>query len=127
MCIRDRGATATFDVTVEELVADTYTGSYELVADGTPTATEAQLVVDYSHKTCRVTSTDGTLSISGTVEDSADGSVTITLNGSEPLTAVITEGENGTQITIPAHQEVVAGWGSSETYDIGECTMTLSA
>ncbi|WP_294517625.1 bacterial Ig-like domain-containing protein [uncultured Pseudoflavonifractor sp.] len=121
------GATATFDVTVEELVADTYTGSYELVVDGTPTATEAQMVVDYSHKTCTVTSTDGTLSISGTVEDSADGSVTITLNGSEPMTAVITESDAGTQITIPAHQEVVSGWGTSETYEIGECTMTLSA
>ena len=121
------GATATFDVTVEELVADTYTGSYELVVDGTPTATEAQLVVDYSHKTCQVTSTDSTLSISGTVEDSADGSVTITLNGSEPMTAVIAQGDAGTQITIPAHQEVVAGWGTSETYDIGECTMSLAS
>ena len=121
------GATATFEVTVEELVADTYTGSYELVVDGTPTATEAQMVVDYSHKTCQVTSTDGTLSINGTVEDSADGSVTITLNGSEPLTAVITEGDAGKQITIPAHQEVVSGWGSSETYEIGECTMNLAS
>ena len=121
------GATATFEVTVEELVADTYAGSYELVVDGTPTATEAQMVVDYSHKTCQVTSTDGTLSISGTVEDSADGSVTITLNGSEPLTAVITEGDAGKQITIPAHQEVVSGWGSSETYEIGECTMNLAS
>ena len=121
------GATATFDVTVEELVAETYTGSYELVADGTPTATEAQLVVDYSHKTCKVTSMDGTLSISGTLVESGDGSVTITLNGSEPLTAVITEGGAGTQITIPAHQEVVAGWGTSDTYEIGESTMTLAS
>lgn len=121
------GATATFDVTVEELVADTYTGSYELVADGTPAATEAQLVVDYSHKTCTVTSTDGALSISGTLVEDGDGSVTITLNGSEPLTAVIAEGEAGTQIIIPAHQEVVAGWGTSETYEIGACTMTLAS
>ena len=117
------GASVTFDVTVEDLVADTYTGSYELVASGTPTATEAQMVVDYSHKRCTVTSTDGTLSISGTLVDSAEGSVTITLNGSEPLTAVIADGA----ITIPAHQEVVAGWGSSSTYDIGECTMTLAS
>ena len=84
-------------------------------------------MVDYSHKTCTVTSTDGALSISGTLVEDGDGSVTITLNGSEPLTAVIAEGEAGTQITIPAHQEVVAGWGTSETYEIGACTMTLAS
>ena len=74
-----------------------------------------------------MTSTDGALSISGTLVEDGDGSVTITLNGSEPLTAVIAEGEAGTQITIPAHQEVVAGWGTSETYEIGACTMTLAS
>lgn len=121
------GATTAFDVTVEELVAETYTGSYELVADGVPTATEAQMVVDYSHKTCRVTSADGTLSISGTLVEVGDGSVTITLNGSAPLTAPITEGDAGKQITIPAHQEVVSGWGTSETYEIGECILDLAS
>ena len=38
-----------------------------------------------------------------------------------------TMGDAGKQITIPAHQEVVSGWGSSETYEIGECTMNLAS
>ena len=51
------GATATFEVQVEDLVTEQYTGSYELVQGETPTATDAVLLVDYSpqglHADCR--------------------------------------------------------------------------
>ena len=49
------GATATFEVQVEDLVTEQYTGSYELVQGETPTATDAVLLVDYSHKVCTLT------------------------------------------------------------------------
>lgn len=83
----------------------------------------ATLTVDYSHKTCAVVSTDASASIRGTLMEVSAGKLVITLNGSEPFDAVLT----GTQITISAHQEVVAGWGFSATYDIGECTLTLAS
>lgn len=120
------GATATFEVKVEELVTETYSGTYELVTEKVPTATESTLLVDYSHKVCQLTGVDGAVTITGTLVEAGEGKLTMTLNGSDPFEAVITEGEGGKQITIPAHQEKVSGWGFSETYDIGECTLTIA-
>ena len=122
------GATATFEVQVEELVTEQYTGSYELVQGETPTATDAVLLVDYSHKVCTLTAADGSASITGTLVDVQDDALTMTLNGSDTLTVPITEGEDGSkQLTIPAHDEIVSGWGSSTTYSINEAVVTLAA
>lgn len=120
------GATATFEVNVEPLVTEEFTGTYELIVDKVPTATEATLLVDYSHKTCSVTSADGTLRISGVLVAENDNTLTMTLNGSDPFEVVISEAEDGKQLTIPAHVEKVsAGWGPGEPYDIGESVLTL--
>ncbi len=121
------GASATFEVTVEELVTESYSGTYELVTEKVPTATEATLLVDYSHKVCTITGADGVVSITGSLVAADDSKLTMTLNGSEPLEVTISETESGKQVTIPAHQEVVSGWGTSETYDIGECVLDLAA
>ena len=122
------GATATFEVQVEDLVTEQYTGSYELVQGETPTATDAVLLVDYSHKVCTLTAADGSASITGTLVDVQDDALTLTLNGSDALTVPITEGEDGSkQLTIPAHDEIVSGWGSSTTYSINEAVVTLAA
>jgi hypothetical protein len=52
----------------------------------------------------------------------------MTLNGSDALTVPITESEDGSkQLTIPAHDEIVSGWGSSTTYSINEAVVTLAA
>ena len=122
------GATATFEVQVEDLVTEQYTGSYELVQGETPTATDAVLLVDYSHKVCTLTAADGSASITGTLVDAQDDALTMTLNGSDALTVPITEGEDGSkQLTIPAHDEIVSGWGYSNTYSINEAVVTLAA
>ena len=122
------GATATFEVQVEDLVTEQYTGSYELVQGETPTATDAVLLVDYSHKVCTLTAADGSASITGTLVDAQDNALTMTLNGSDALTVPITEGEDGSkQLTIPAHDEIVSGWGNSTTYSINEAVVTLAA
>ena len=122
------GATATFEVQVEDLVTEQYTGSYELVQGETPTATDAVMLVDYSHKVCTLTAADGSASITGTLVDAQDDALTMTLNGSDALTVPITEGEDGSkQLTIPAHDEIVSGWGSSTTYSINEAVVTLAA
>ena len=122
------GATATFEVQVEDLVTEQYTGSYELVQGETPTATDAVLLVDYSHKVCTLTAADGSASITGTLVDAQDDALTMTLNGSDALTVPITEDEDGSkQLTIPAHDEIVSGWGSSTTYSINEAVVTLAA
>ena len=122
------GATATFEVQVEDLVTEQYTGSYELVQGETPTATDAVLLVDYSHKVCTLTAADGSASITGTLVDAQDDALTMPLNGSDALTVPITEGEDGSkQLTIPAHDEIVSGWGSSTTYSINEAVVTLAA
>lgn len=122
------GATATFEVQVEDLVTEQYTGSYELVQGETPTATDAVLLVDYSHKVCTLTAADGSASITGTLVDAQDDALTMTLNGSDALTVPITKGEDGSkQLTIPAHDEIVSGWGSSTTYSINEAVVTLAA
>lgn len=120
------GASFAFEANVEELVTENYAGTYELVKDDAPTAMEAVLLVDYSHKVCTVTANDGSAAISGTLVDVKDGALTITLNGSAPIDAPITEADGGKQITIPAHQEVVSGWGFSNTYDIGECAFAIA-
>jgi len=121
------GASATFEVTVEELVTESYSGTYELVTEKVPTATEVTLLVDYSHKVCTVTGADGAVTITGSLIAADGGKLTMTLNGSEPFEAVISETDGGKQITIPAHQEAASGWGWSETYDIGECILNFAA
>ena len=121
------GATSTFQVQVEQLVAEHYAGQYELVKDEKPTAVDATMLVDYSHKVCTVTAADGSASISGTLVEDKGGTLVITLNGSEPLTVTVAETDGVKQITIPAHQEVVSGWGFKNTYDIGECTLNIEA
>lgn len=119
------GSTVTFEVNVEELVTENYTGSYELVQGEQPTATEATLLVDYSHKVCSITAADGSASISGTLVEVKDDALVLTLNGSEQLSVPMIETESGKQVTIPAHDEVVSGWGFSNTYSIGESTLTI--
>ena len=120
------GATSTFEVQVEQLVTEQYVGSYELVKDDVPAAMDSSLLVDYSHKVCTVMAADGSAVVSGSLVEAGEGKLTMTLNGSDPFEAVITEGEGGRQITIPAHQERVSGWGFSNTYDIGECTFVIA-
>jgi len=121
------GATTTFEVTVEELVTERYSGTYDLVTEKVPTATQVTLLVDYSHKTCTVTGFDGAVTITGSLVEVNGNKLTMTLNGSDPFEATITETASGKQITLPAHQEKASGWGWSETYDIGECVLDITA
>lgn len=121
------GASATFEVTVDELVTERYSGTFDLVTEKVPTATEVSMLVDYSHKVCTVTGADGAVTITGTLVEANGDKLTMTLNGSEPFEAVITETDGVRQLAIPAHQEKVSGWGWSETYDIGECTLDIAA
>lgn len=122
------GAETSFDIQVADLVADTYTGSYPLVKDETPTPMDANMVVDYSHKTVTVTAADDSASITGTLVNSTDDSLTLTLNGSQEMTVAIVTGADGAKtVTIPAHDEVVpGGWFPDTTYSIPESTMTLA-
>lgn len=122
------GAETSFDIQVADLVADTYTGSYALVKDETPTPMDANMVVDYSHKTVTVTAADDSASITGTLVNSTDDSLTLTLNGSQEMTVAIVTGADGAKtVTIPAHDEVVpGGWFPDTTYSIPESTMTLA-
>ena len=122
------GATSTFQVQVEQLVTEQYTGTYELVKDNVPTAMDAAMLVDYSHKVCTVTAADGSAAVSGTLIDSSDSKLTMTLNGSDPFEVTISEADGVRQITIPAHQENIFGWGGrvTATYDIGECTFVIA-
>lgn len=117
------GATATFEVQVEELVTETFNGMYELVKEEVPTAMEATLLVDYSHKVCTLAASDDSAAITGTLVEVKDGALVMTLNGSEPLEVTMVETESGKKVTIPAHTEVVSGWGFSNSYDISECTL----
>lgn len=120
------GATATFYVKVEPLVAENYAGSFELVKNNVPTAMDAVVRVDYSHKVVTVTAADESASITGTLVDSSDAELTMTLNGSEALTVPITEVDGVKTLTIPAHDEVVSGWSSSTTYSIQKAVVTLT-
>ena len=119
------GASTTFEVTVEPLVTERYSGTYDLVVDGTPTPTEATLRVDYSHKICSVTGANGFPSISGTVVEAGDSKLVLILNGSEPLEILISGTGNSKQVTIPAHKEVVSSSTETNEYDIGEATLNL--
>lgn len=116
------GATATFDVTVEDLVADTYTGTYGLIVNGEVTDTESTLIVDYSHKTLTVMNADGTVVETGTIVEAGDTALTITMNGSEAFEATI----DGDTLTIPAHTEVVSGFTGNTSYEVGEYSFTLA-
>lgn len=119
------GQSQEFEVKVEELVAETFTGSYELVAGDAPVAMDATLVIDYSHKTVTVTAIDGSASISGSIVDVTDDVVTATLNGSQPVEIAITEEDGVRSVVIPAHDEVVTGWTGSTTYSIGESAFEI--
>lgn len=119
------GASATFEVTVEELVTEQYSGTYDLVVEKVPTATEVTMLVDYSHQVCTISGVDGAAAITGSLVEVNGNTIVMTLNGSAPFEATILETDGGRQITLPAHQEKVSGWGTSETYDIGECTLTI--
>jgi hypothetical protein len=119
------GQSQEFEVKVEELVAETFTGSYELVAGDAPVAMDATLVIDYSHKTVTITAIDGSASISGSIVDVTDDVVTATLNGSEPVEIAITEEDGVRSVVIPAHDEVVTGWTGSTTYSIGESAFEI--
>ena len=116
------GATATFDVTVEDLVADTYAGTYGLIVDGAVTDTDASLVVDYSHKTLTVANADGSVVETGTIVEAGEDALTVTMNGSQPFEAKI----DGDTITLPAHTEVVAGFTGNTNYEVGEYTFSLA-
>lgn len=123
------GQETTCEINVDQLVTDTYTGTYELIKDDAPTAMDAALVVDHSHKTVTITAADGSASITGAlVNDADENSLTMTLNGSEQLTVAITAGEDGTKtVAIPAHDEVIpGGWFPDTIYSINASTLTLS-
>lgn len=117
------GASTTFQVQVEPLVTDEYTGTYEMIVNETPTPTPAKLIIDHSHMTCSVTAESGV--ITGTITSLGADKITLTLNGSSPMEAVITETEAGTQITIPAHQEQTGSSSNPTIHEIGESTLTL--
>ena len=115
------GQSQEFEVKVEELVAETFDGSYELVVGDAPVAMDASLLIDYSHKRVTITAADGSASITGSIVDATDDVVTATLNGSQPVEIAITEEDGKRSAVIPAHEEVVTGWTGSATYSIGEC------
>jgi len=124
------GAQATFEVDVEELVADTYTGTYGMVELGAyaipvsdqTTDLAVSVIVDYSHKTVTIAADDGSIIETGELIDAHDGSLTMTMNGSEPFEATISDNT----LIIPAHQEVVSSFGGTNTYDLGEYAFTLT-
>lgn len=118
------GASTTFQVQVEPLVTDTYTGTYEMIVDETPTPTPATLIIDHSHMTCSVRAETGV--ITGTIINLGSDKITLTLNGSSEIEAVITETGAGTQITIPAHQEQTGSSFNPTIHEIGESTFTIA-
>lgn len=121
------GATATFEVTVDDLVAEHYVGSYDLVSNGAAADAQVEATVDYSHKVVTIAAADGSASITGALLDaSSNGTLTMTINGSEPIEATISDAGGAKTLTIPAHQEVVKSFKSSATYDIPESVLTLS-
>lgn len=121
------GASTTFEIDVEELVADTYTGTYGLVSGDAVTETEVSLVVDYSHMTVTITAADGSASVTGTIVEVGDGSLTLSVNGSDSIVATLEGSGDAQTITIPAHTEVVSSYYTgTATYDVGEYTLSLS-
>lgn len=120
------GATATFEVNVEDLDAESYAGTYGLVTGEAVVDTDAVMTVDYSHQTVTVAAADGSSAVTGTITEATDDAVTMTINGSEPLTATISGSGDAKTITVPAHQEVVSGYTGTATYDVGEYTLTLA-
>ena len=60
------------------------------------------------------------------LDASSNGTLTMTINGSEPIEATISDAGGAKTLTIPAHQEVVKSFKSSATYDIPESVLTLS-
>ena len=117
------GQEQSFEVKVEELVTESFVGSYELVVGDAPTAMDAVLLVDYSHKTITIAAADGSAAISGTIVNATEEVVTASLNGSAPVEIAISTDEEGNRsAVIPAHDEIVSGWTGSATYSIGECS-----
>ncbi len=119
------GQSQEFEVKVEELVTESFEGTYELVSGESPVAMDATLLIDYSHKVVTITAADGSAAISGTIVDANDSVVTASLNGSEPLEIALSGEEGERSAVIPAHEEVVRGWTGSTTYSIGECGFGL--
>jgi hypothetical protein len=121
------GQSVEFQVNVEDLVSETITGSYELVVGDAPTAMDAALVLDYSHKKVTIAAADGSAAITGTIMNATEEVVTASLNGSQPLDITLTTDEEGNRsAVIPAHDEVVTGWTGSATYSIGECSFGIT-
>lgn len=116
------GQSQKFEVNVEELVTESFAGTYELAAGEETVACDATLLIDYSHKKITIAASDGSSSISGTIIDATDDVVTASLNGSEPVDISLSGEEGARSASIPAHQEVVTGWTGSTTYDIGDCS-----
>ncbi|MCR4998450.1 MAG: bacterial Ig-like domain-containing protein [Lachnospiraceae bacterium] len=121
------GQSVSFDVQVEELVTESFAGTYELVAGEAPVAMDATMLIDYSHKTITIAAADGSAAISGNIVDVTDDVVTASLNGSQPVEITLSGEEGARSASIPAHQEVVSGWTGSATYDIGNCSFGTAA
>ncbi len=124
------GASTTFEVDVEALVAEHYTGEYDIIMnklliEDDPKRTEAVLELDYSHMVCHIVSTDGTLSIDGTLVAVDGKDIKMIMNGSEELDVTIVENDGVAQVTIPEHQEHVGTW-TPMTFDIPEATFTIA-
>lgn len=116
------GKSQSFEVKVEDLVTENFSGSYELVAGPAPILMDANLLIDYSHKTITITSVNGYPTISGVILSTTDNTVTASLNGSQPV-EISLSGEKGSRsATIPAHDEVVTGWEGSTVYSIKKCS-----
>lgn len=116
------GQSQSFEVTVEELVSESFAGTYELVAGESTESMDASLLIDYSHKTITIMANDGSAMISGTILDANDSVVTASLNGSAPVEIALTTDGEARSAVIPAHDEIVTGWTGSTTYSINECS-----
>ncbi|SFD03513.1 bacterial Ig-like domain-containing protein [Butyrivibrio sp. YAB3001] len=119
------GQSQEFEVKVEQLVTESFAGSYEFGAGESTVAADAILLIDYSHKTITIAALDGSAAITGTIVNATDSAVTATLNGSQPVEIALSEEEGVKSAVIPAHDEVVIGWTATTTYSIGECSFTL--
>ncbi len=114
------GKSQTFDVKVEDLVTEQFTGTYELVMGDAPVAMDANLLIDYSHKVISIASVNGYPAISGVILDATENVVTASLNGSQSLEIVLSGSKYARSASIPAHDEVVSGWFGNTTYSIGK-------
>lgn len=114
------GKSQSFEVKVETLVTENFTGTYELVAGSDPVAMDANLLIDYSHKVIKISSANGMASVSGVIVGVTDNIVTASINGSQPVEIVLSGDEGARSAVIPAHEEVVAGWFGNSVYSISK-------